>query len=349
MNHNGNNNYKVTLTDLIGVAELQEMQSSFAEVANVSLRIVDTKGGPVTETSNAPSLCVEGMRDNTVREKLCQKCLPLFLGGKGNIDDDFSFECMPGLRSYLVPLKIVMSDIKSLIVGYMVVGPVIFIKRKTKEEFEAIAFETGLDPYQLWNLVLELRVFSYHGIRSLLDMIENLTSHILTLAYSKLTMQKKISCFKVSQEEGFKALPTDEFLELFLDLIIDITSGSVGSVMLLDDKKKELVIKAAHGLPAEVVAGPTLKLGDGIAGLAAQTKKSFLINQDAADSDICGRLKRPQLFSSMIVPIKCREDVCGVVNISSDTSAPIRFDESSLAFVTKAAGLAGMALARIRS
>lgn len=342
MNRIGKNNHKVSLTDLVDLGEFQSMQDSFAEVANVTVRTVDTTGKPMTKVSNAPSLCLDSLNGNAAREKLCYKCLPSFLGGEGLVDDDLSFECLPGLRVYLVPLKITISETRSLIVGYIVVGPVIFMKRKSKEELEETAREVGLDPYQLWSLVLELRVFSYQGIRSLLDMIGNLTRHILTLAYSKQTMQKKLSSILFSGLD-------EEFLELFLELVVGMTNASRGSVMLLDKKKDELVIHASHGLPQDVVLGPPLKLGHGIAGVAAETKKSFLINQDAADEAIAGRLNRPQLFSSLIVPIKSHGDVYGVVNVSSDRDKPVKFDETNLSFVNKAAAFAGVALARLKN
>lgn len=344
--------FKVSLTDLIGSNELQEMQDSFAEVANVSLRTVDPKGKLITRISNAASLCSDALQGNTAKESLCSDCLPSFLGGRGIVDEDLSFECLPGLTSYLVPLKVCFSETSSLIVGYMVVGPIIFIKRKSREEFDAVAAEFGLDPYQLWSFVLELRVFSYQGIHSLLDMIENLTNRILALAHGKFMMHRKMKgelASRIGARESLSSFSGDEFLRLFLDLVIEMTNGSVGSVMLLDEKKKELSICAARGLPQDVVRTSVLKLGEGIAGLAAQTKKSFLINQDAADEIISDRLKRPHLFSSLIVPIKCHDAVYGVVNVSSDASNPVRFDKSSLSFVTKAAGLAGVALSRLRN
>lgn len=343
---------KITLTDLISLSELQEMQDSFAEVASVAIRTLDTNGNFLTQVTNAPSLCSMAFESNVIKEKVCRGCRPQFLGGEGIVDDDFSFECFPGLKNYLIPLKVGTSATDSLILGYIVIGPVIFMKRKSREEFDQIAKEASLDPDQLWNLVLELRVFSHKGIRSFLDMVDNLTSRILTLAYGKLTMQKKVMNH-FADHFARKAMLEDatlsEFLELFLDLVMDVTRGDTGSVMLLDRRKKELTIKAGHGLPEDVVKRTVQKLGEGISGLAAETKKSFLINEDSVDEFIRSRLKKPDLFSSVVVPIKCRDQICGVVNVSSDRTSLVKFDETTLAFLTKAAGLAGLALQEIQS
>jgi ligand-binding sensor protein len=341
---------KFVLRDLISISELQEMQDSFAEVANVSVRTVDPQGSFVTVISRAPELCADVFKSSAIRDVLCGSCLPTFLGGDGIVDDDLSYECVPGLKNYLVPLKISLERGSSLILGYIVIGPVIFMKRRDKLDYAHIAKKMDMDLEQFWSQLLELRVFSYKGIRSFLDMVGNLTGHILNLAYAKRVMQDEIS--KGFLEPG--VLPTSsataqEFLELFLDLVLDITNGNSGSVMLLDRESRSLTIKAAHGLDPDVVSGTSVRLGHGVSGLAAETKKPFLINEQNADPLISDRLNKPQLFSSLVVPIKYGDDVCGVVNVSSDRTLPVMFDESTLALVSRAAGLAGVALQRFQN
>ncbi len=137
---------KISLTDLIALDELQEMQDSFAEVASVAIRIVDPKGNNITQMSSPPSLCAEILNDPAVKDKVCGGCRPTFLGGEGIVDDDLSFECMPGLKSYLLPLKVESSSESSLILGYFIIGPVIFMKRRTREEYKDIAEKLGVTP-----------------------------------------------------------------------------------------------------------------------------------------------------------------------------------------------------------
>ena len=108
-------------------------------------------------------------------------------------------------------------------------------------------------------------------------------------------------------------------------------------------------MRASHGIPDETAAQARIKMGEGVAGLAAQMKKPFLINEDAADALVTGLLHRPEIFSSVVVPIKYRDDVLGVVNVSSQRDLPVKFDESTLALVTRAAGLAGVAIQRFQN
>ena len=185
-------NGKPVLSDLIGQRELQEMQDSFGEVANVAIRTTDPQGNFVTQMSHAPALCVDVFKDSLRRANLCRSCLPTFLGGEGIVDEELSFECLPGLRHYLVPLKVSRTRSESLILGYMIIGPIIFMKRRNKEAYAQIVERLDMSLDQLWSLLLELRVFSYKGVRSFIDMVEHLTGRILNLSFGKWVVQDNL-------------------------------------------------------------------------------------------------------------------------------------------------------------
>jgi len=337
-----------TLTDLIGLRELQEMQDSFGEVANVAIRTADAQGRFLTQMSHPPALCDDAMKESLVRTRLCLSCLPMFLGGEGIVDEELSFECLPGLRHYLVPLKVSRSHSESLILGYMIIGPIVFMKRRDKETYAPVAERLKMDLGQLWSLLLELRVFSYKGIRSFIDMVEHLTGRILNLSFGKWVVQDKlrggVSERVFRQPAGKRRDGVDEFLKLFLDLVMDVTNGSRGSLMLWDNDQRALCIRAAQGIAEDVVAQTRVQSGSGVAGLAFEQKRAFLISEDRADPAIADRLTQPQTFSSLVVPIKTGDTALGVLSVASDRKMPVQFDDSSLALVSRAAGLAAVAL-----
>jgi len=338
---------KPVLTDLIGQHELQEMQDSFGEVANVAVRTVDAQGNFLTQMSHAPTLCLDSFRDEMLRKTLCQSCLPMFLGGEGIVDEELSFECLPGLKHYLVPLKVRRSPSESLILGYMVIGPIVFMKRLEKEVYAPVADRLKMPPDELWSLLLELRVFSYKGIRSFLDMVGHLTGRILSLSYTKWSVQDRLRgsvSDRVFGHEAGAVAGSEEFLKLFFDLVMDITNGNRGSLMLWDQEKKALCIRVSQGIPDEVVKRTEVSSGIGVAGLAFEQKRSFLINEDRSDPVISDRLSLPQLYSSLVVPISTGDAALGVLNIASDRGMPVQFDDSSLALVSRAASLAAVAL-----
>jgi ligand-binding sensor protein/putative methionine-R-sulfoxide reductase with GAF domain len=340
---------KPVLSDLIGSRELQEMQDSFAEVANVSVRTVDPHGRFLTKMSHMPTLCADAIKDSRLAETLCRSCLPTFLGGEGIVDEELSFECLPGLRHYLVPLKVNCSYGKALILGYMIIGPIVFMKRRNREAYVEVAERVGMSVEQLWGLLLELRVFSYKGIRSFIDMVEHLMGRILALSFAKWAMQDAGRLAMPNRIFGRQAGPgaaerLDEFLKLFLDLVMDVTNGNRGSLMLWDPDKQTLSIRASQGIPDEIVAQTQVSSGSGVAGLAFEQKRSFLISGDRSNIEIADRLTQPQIFSSLVVPIKSNDTALGVLNVASDRRMPVQFDDSSLALVTRAAALAAVAL-----
>lgn len=333
-----------SIVDLISIDELQEMQDSFSEVAKVSVRTIDTCGNLITDVSRLPSLCSKIFQSTSLIEKYCTSNRPMFLGGSSIVDDELSYECFPGLKNYIVPLKVSVSETDSLILGYMIIGPVFFMKREDKESYRKVSDELGVSLEEIWSNVLEFRVFSHKGIHSLLEMIENLTNRLLTLAYRRFLSDADRSERKESEYKTADKDRSKEFLETFLDLVVETTDGDIASVMLLDQRKKVLAIRACRGLSEEIVNKTSVKLGDGLCGLAAAGKRAFLINEDAPDTELSSRLKRSEIFSSMIVPIKYRQKVLGVINVSSDRKSLIKFDKTNLSLLTKIANLAGITL-----
>jgi putative methionine-R-sulfoxide reductase with GAF domain len=93
----------------------------------------------------------------------------------------------------------------------------------------------------------------------------------------------------------------------------NIVAAERGSVMLLDDKKEYLSIKAAFGPEAEEKV--RLRAGEGIAGEVLQTGKAEMINNVSMDSRyLPGTAK---ITSMLCVPIGCDGHNFGVINLSN--------------------------------
>ena len=66
-------------------------------------------------------------------------------------------------------------------------------------------------------------------------------------------------------------------LTKIIELALEVIGATVGSVMLLDESGKELVISAAVGVSDEVRKSTRVKLGDSIAGYVAQSGEALLV------------------------------------------------------------------------
>ena len=127
------------------------------------------------------------------------------------------------------------------------------------------------------------------------------------------------------------AITSDLYLEDILNLIVTVTAevmhSKICSIMLLDAKKSELVIKATQSMSKEYINKNPLKLGEGIAGKVALENKSVAVydiikNDDYKSKDIA---RKESLSSMLCIPLHVKGNVIGVLNLY--TSEPHNFSD----------------------
>jgi len=78
-----------------------------------------------------------------------------------------------------------------------------------------------------------------------------------------------------------KAICSDLYLEDILRLIVTVTAevmqSKIVSLMLLDEKKGKLFIRATQSVSEEYNKKPPLKVGEGIAGKVVQTNRPIAV------------------------------------------------------------------------
>jgi len=325
--------HQLSLKDLIDVQEWQCIQDNFSIVTEVSLRTLDTEGNCLTSCSKEPRLCSELIKDSPHKEKICGSCLPTFLGGKGVVDKNLSFSCHAGLCNFITPLR----ANKSKILGYITLGPVILVKRKSKEQYRKAAEEFDIALEDFWNAILEIKVTSFQGMQSLIELIKDVGEYIIGLAYQKAMKEREVTMVLDSSK-------LVRLLNLLLDVAFQVTQADIGSIMFYDKKSDELTIRASRGLPEEIVNKTRLRLGEGIAGTAAKEKVSFLIDDNLKDNRIKRYLNRPYISSSMIIPIQVRDKVMGVINLGALETSGVRFNAENMRLMNNLISLATVAL-----
>ena len=169
-----------SLRDLIEREAWQKIQDKFSAVSGVGLRLVDAIGEFVTTYSGKPRLCAELLKESPLKNKVCgQGCLPTFLGGEAAVDRNLGFVCeATGLHNFVTPLRI--DNGRAL--GYFIIGPVILVKPESKEDYRKRAEELCLDPEEFWSAIIEIKVMSFHGAQSLVELIKGVDEFCLKLA-----------------------------------------------------------------------------------------------------------------------------------------------------------------------
>ncbi|MDD5043963.1 MAG: GAF and ANTAR domain-containing protein [Candidatus Omnitrophica bacterium] len=145
-----------------------------------------------------------------------------------------------------------------------------------------------------------------------------------------------------------KAITSELYLEDILKLIVSVTAQSLGSkvcsLLLLDEKKKELVIRATQSISEAYNKKPPLKLGEGIAGKVALDKEPIQIYDVRKEKEYKYKdiAKNEGLASLLCVPMLVKNRVIGVINLY--TSKPHKFSRNEINTLTAIATQAAMVI-----
>ncbi len=136
----------------------------------------------------------------------------------------------------------------------------------------------------------------------------------------------------------------DEILSLIVVVTAEMLNSKVCSIMLLDEKGHELVMKAAQGLSEEYKRKPNVKVETSLTGQVVKTKQPMIINdvkkeerfvyQDLATKD--------NLTSLLAVPMVVKEKAIGVVSVY--TKIPHHFSQEEIDVLQLVANQAAVAV-----
>jgi len=104
------------------------------------------------------------------------------------------------------------------------------------------------------------------------------------------------------------------------------------SLMLYEGEREELVVRSVCGHSEVEILHKRQRLGEGIAGYAARRREPILLSSPADYAHYPGlEYKDPILTSAMVVPIIVRDELVGVLNVSSRSDQIIYEAEDLLA------------------
>lgn len=124
------------------------------------------------------------------------------------------------------------------------------------------------------------------------------------------------SLVKVSQ-----SITSEDYLDEILGLIVVVTAemlnSKICSIMLLDEKQNELVIKASQSLSFEYKKKPNVKARGTIAGDAIKAKKPVVVYDVRKEERYGFRdlAVKEHLTSMLVVPMVVKDKAIGVINV----------------------------------
>ena len=177
--------------------------------------------------------------------------------------------------------------------------------------------------YPLWD--------SYGNTKAIVELMRDVTaerkleSHILR-RHHQLSALNHIS----SAVSGLQDL--DTILRIALDNVLEVIDGTIGGILLLDEKTETLYYRSQRGLSARYAEEMRMSLGEGVAGRVAQTGEPMLLGDISKELNAA----RPDLISAeglkgfVSIPLKAKDKVVGVMNVASHEEGQFSADALSL-------------------
>ncbi|MCJ7501787.1 MAG: GAF domain-containing protein, partial [Acidobacteriia bacterium] len=139
-------------------------------------------------------------------------------------------------------------------------------------------------------------------------------------------------------------LDLDELMVRIAEIVKRVIDYDVFAILLLHEREQELRVRFSLGHPQEVVKSLRIKVGEGIVGRAAQTRRSVLVNDVRQDPTYIQSL--PSVQAELAVPLISKNRVIGVL----DLEAPWRdfFTEQHQNLLELLAGRIAMAIENAR-
>lgn len=153
----------------------------------------------------------------------------------------------------------------------------------------------------------------------------------------------EVSLLNQISRESTLSRNSAKVLDLILDKAVNMQQADAGSIMLVDKKSGDLLIKAAKNLEAGVTAETRIPVGHGIAGWVAQEGRPLVLMDGVGeDTDFPGARTVQNAVSQ---PILLDGQVVGVLNLSyKDGATGRKFSPSDLDFLATLANHAAAAI-----
>ena len=154
---------------------------------------------------------------------------------------------------------------------------------------------------------------------SLLDSIARQVGGAVENYNDYYRMEKRATQLNTLSEIS-QTITSDMYLDEILQLIVSVTAESMNfkicSVMLLNDDKSELVIKATQSQSREYTRKPNVKLTESVAGRAVMEARPIVIRdvRKTPGYQYPDIAKKEGLCSLVSVPLTVKKEIIGVLN-----------------------------------
>lgn len=156
-----------------------------------------------------------------------------------------------------------------------------------------------------------------------------------------------VPLYQISQA-FMQNLHLDDLLQRIVEMAVEATGAQRGSIMLIDEARQELRVRAAVGMPPEVMAVARERVGRGISGWVARTGVPLVINNEGDIPEFLRpSLRGGMAHSAVCLPLAVKGHVIGVINLTKTVGQP-PFTRGDAELLSVLAGQAAIAIENAR-
>lgn len=333
----------ISAKQLLDIRQWQKIQDLFAKIVGANLWLIQPSGSSLATPSKVSGSCSDFTQSKNSSKPTSVDCAFKTFQNWDHKKQS-TYDCPHRLNYFSLPVYCNEETI-----GVIVVGPVLVGKREDEKTYQALCEKLGIDAEVFLDRIREVKIFSYNGIHVVIDFLRELTQHLVQLSYHRYELERLVPGFLSTQKEG-EIFFSSNYATLLANYLLNIASQVVqadsGSVMLVDEAHKNFSIKSAHGIRPEILKKGHLPLHAGVAGWVATKKRPILIGPEAQREIPKTKLKRPQIKSSMVLPLEFKKKVLGVFCLNAK-SVNKQFNQENLVLLNQLGKLASVALARV--
>lgn len=170
---------ELTLTDLISVDILQQIQDAFSAMTGMAALTTDRHGVAVTKGSNFTDFCMKYTRTSALGKSRCEQCDKQGAELALKNGKSCAYQCHAGLFDYAAPIMA-----NGEMIGCFIGGQVL-PERKNPESFVPIALELGIPPEEYKKALQSVRIVEKEQIDSTAGFLYTIANILSSMAYSK--------------------------------------------------------------------------------------------------------------------------------------------------------------------
>lgn len=170
---------ELTLTDLISVEMLQNIQDAFSDMTGMAALTTDKNGVPVTKGSNFTEFCMKYTRSTELGAKRCFECDKRGAEIALETGNSCAYECHAGLVDFAAPIMANGEMFGSFIGGQ------VLCEKPEREKVIKIAEDLGIDAKLYQKAIKKVNIIKKERIDNAASFLYTIANVLSDIAYNK--------------------------------------------------------------------------------------------------------------------------------------------------------------------